>query len=63
MPDDLPDDAAYDRSAADLRHIMAAASSSAAAGRVLQEARRTDNLLHDLIGDACTNAFLAQNVG
>jgi len=46
----------------DLRRIMAAASTSAVAGRVLQEARRTDNLLHDLIGESCTNAFLAQEL-
>jgi DNA-binding GntR family transcriptional regulator len=47
----------------DLRHIRAAASTSTVAGRVLQEARRTDNLLHDLIAEACTNSFLAQELG
>jgi DNA-binding GntR family transcriptional regulator len=47
--------------AADLRRFMAAATVSP--GRVVHEARRTDNRLHDLIADSCTNAFLAQELG
>src|SRR5437016_3820384 len=47
--------------AADLRRILAAAGGSS--GRLVQEARRTDNRLHDVIADSCANAFLAQELG
>lgn len=47
--------------ATDLRRIMATAAASPA--RVVQEARRIDNRLHDVIADSCANAFLAQELG
>jgi DNA-binding GntR family transcriptional regulator len=45
--------------AADLRRMTVA---PAPRGRFVQEARRVDSRLHDLIVDSCANAFLAQEL-
>jgi DNA-binding GntR family transcriptional regulator len=47
--------------AADLRRILATAGTAPA--RLVHDARRTDNRLHDVIADSCANAFLAQELG
>lgn len=48
---------------ADLKHLLDSSATNGARARYVQEARRLDSRLHDLVANCCANAFLAQELG